>query len=243
MLTLYQFAGSHFCEKARWALDYKGLAWTAVNLVPGLHRRTARALAPRSQLPILLDQGQAVQGSTAIIDYLDRTSPQPPLTPVAAREAQAAREWERYLDSNVGVPVRLYFYHHALAGRRLATEFLLRGTPWWSRPLYAFAFPLVRRTMRRAMGIDAGAAAAARRRLLAAFDRLEAQLQGQRFLAGAQFSRADLTAGALLEALCTGTDPLPAPLQDFRDACQARPLCTWVRALRRDFRRAGAGAA
>ncbi|MET1082785.1 MAG: glutathione S-transferase N-terminal domain-containing protein, partial [Burkholderiales bacterium] len=24
MISLYQFQSSHFCEKVRWALDYKG---------------------------------------------------------------------------------------------------------------------------------------------------------------------------------------------------------------------------
>ena len=27
MITLYQFQFSHFCEKARWALDYKGVPY------------------------------------------------------------------------------------------------------------------------------------------------------------------------------------------------------------------------
>jgi glutathione S-transferase len=35
MITLYQFQFSHYCEKARWALDYKGLAYAPKNLLPG----------------------------------------------------------------------------------------------------------------------------------------------------------------------------------------------------------------
>jgi glutathione S-transferase len=41
MITLYQFQFSHFCEKARWALDYKDLPYTCKNLLPGLHTRVA----------------------------------------------------------------------------------------------------------------------------------------------------------------------------------------------------------
>ena len=42
MIELYQFPLSHFCEKARWALDYKSIAYRPVNLLPGFH--TMRAL-------------------------------------------------------------------------------------------------------------------------------------------------------------------------------------------------------
>jgi len=55
MIKLYQFCCSHFCEKARWALEYKRLAYRPVNLVPGLHLRPVRKLAPKSCVPLLVD--------------------------------------------------------------------------------------------------------------------------------------------------------------------------------------------
>ena len=55
MALLYQFAGSHYCEKARWALDFKGVGYQARNLVPGFHMRTARRIATATMLPILVD--------------------------------------------------------------------------------------------------------------------------------------------------------------------------------------------
>ncbi len=151
-------------------------------------------------------------------------------------EASAAQEWERYLDRNIGVPVRLFFYHYALEDRRLVTDFLLRDAPWWGRPLYAVVFPLVRRAMRRALRINAETAAAARRDLLVALDRLDAQLADHRFLAGPHFSRADLTAASLLGRFCAATEPYPEPIETLRDACRERPFFTWVQALRRDYR-------
>ena len=33
MITLYQFQWSHYVEKVRWALDFKGLNWQAVEVV------------------------------------------------------------------------------------------------------------------------------------------------------------------------------------------------------------------
>jgi glutathione S-transferase len=187
-------------------------------------------------VPILLDDGRAVQGSSAIIDFLELKVPRPPLTPVNAFESSAATEWEHYLDRNVGVPVRLYLYHFLLDNRRLATVFLLRDAPWWGRPLYALVFPRVRQAMRRGMGINDESAQAARRRLMAAFDRLDGQLAEQRFLAGPLFSRADLTAASLLGGFCGATNRLPDPVDTLRNECRDRPFFRWVQAIRRDYR-------
>ena len=43
-IKLYQFCISHYCEKARWALDYKGINYQTVNLLPGQHVNTIRKL-------------------------------------------------------------------------------------------------------------------------------------------------------------------------------------------------------
>ena len=49
---LYQFPISHYCEKARWQLDHKGLAYRTRNLLPGLQIRTVSSLFVASRLRI-----------------------------------------------------------------------------------------------------------------------------------------------------------------------------------------------
>jgi glutathione S-transferase len=125
MIQLYQFAFSHFCEKARWALDYKSIAYRPVNLLPGFHMRAIRKLAPKTCLPVLLDEGTVVQDSAAIIDYLDTKNPIPSLTPSDPKAAREAKEWEQYFDEEIGATLRLWFYYHTLPDRSLALSFLL----------------------------------------------------------------------------------------------------------------------
>src|SRR5271166_2381107 len=96
MVKLYQFQFSHYCEKARWALDFKGIRYEHQNLLPGLHVRVARKLAPKSCLPILVDGGSIVQDSSAIISFLDQRYPDHPLTPQNPVETKQALEWEKY---------------------------------------------------------------------------------------------------------------------------------------------------
>src|SRR6187397_1237510 len=50
------FGFSHFCEKARWALDWHGIAYQEIGWPPGVHRILAkRCGAKGTTLPILLD--------------------------------------------------------------------------------------------------------------------------------------------------------------------------------------------
>ena len=58
--VLYQFPISHYCEKVRWAMDYKGLDYKLKNLLPGLHLRTTKKIAAKSYVPILIDDGEQI---------------------------------------------------------------------------------------------------------------------------------------------------------------------------------------
>ena len=78
-ILLYQFPISHYCEKVRWALDFKGLAYTQINCLPGLHVKQNKKLAKHSSVPILKHKGTVIQGSAKIIDYLETTFPEKPL--------------------------------------------------------------------------------------------------------------------------------------------------------------------
>jgi glutathione S-transferase len=248
MITLYQLQFSHFCEKACWALDYKGLPYQRKNLLPGLHTRVARKLAPKSSLPILVDNGTVVQDSTAIITYLDEKSPPHPLTPQDPQEAKEALEWEEYLAEEIGAPIRLWFYYHTLPDRDRALRLMLDGATWHQRLLFAVIFPKVRAVMMQAMNMNAESARQSEERLLAALDKLDEALKERSFLVGNQFSRADLTACALLSPYCAPgrsaadiSAAYPPQVCALRDKHQSRPFYRWVLDTYRDYRQPNFG--
>lgn len=236
MTSLYQFAGSHYCEKVRWALDYKRVDYETINLIPGLHGKPIKRLAKTSQVPVLVDGKSVVQGSAEIITYLDKTAKFPQLTPSDPQARSMAIEWERYLDRNVGIPLRLLFYHDALQDRKLATQFLLTGAPWWGRPFYAVAFPGIRRAMKKFMRINPQSADAARGQLVAAFEKIDERLQAHKFLAGEQFSRADLCASALLFHRWSPQWPAPRKFDEFIREYEHRPFYLWAEEIYRNNR-------
>ncbi|MDH3638205.1 MAG: glutathione S-transferase family protein [Gammaproteobacteria bacterium] len=229
MITLYQFTFSHFCEKARWALDFKGIPYRRKVLIPGPHSATTKKLAASSSVPVIVDGERAIQDSTAIISYLDEKYPQSPLTPSDPEQATEALEWEEYLDAEIGVTLRLWVYYYLLPDRRATTKFLLEGAPWYGNALYALIYPKLKSTMQQLMNINADSAKDAKQRLEAAWQTLDTRLQKQRYLVGDRFSRADLTACALLSPFCNPPDiEIPEPVTALRGAHMNDRFFTWV---------------
>src|SRR5207247_7582325 len=79
--VLWHLKMSHYNEKARWALDYKGIPHVRSALVPGRHRDKAQKLSGGETFPVLELDGEAIGDSTRIIEALERRHPEPPLYP------------------------------------------------------------------------------------------------------------------------------------------------------------------
>ncbi|GAA3975528.1 glutathione S-transferase N-terminal domain-containing protein [Allohahella marinimesophila] len=158
MIKLYQFPISHYCEKARWALDFKGVPYQVVNLIPGLHVPVMKRLTGRTSVPVLADGDTLIAGSDRILDYLDQAYPQPSLMPADAEQQQAVREWEAFADKDIGPHVRRYCYHTLLNHPDIVKPFFTTGGPWYGGLFLRAAFPALRIGMRKAMNInEAGA--------------------------------------------------------------------------------------
>ena len=194
---LYTFTISHFAEKARWALDYKRIHYQEKRLVPGSHIPIVKRMAPGTFVPVLRDEGRVIQGSSAIIDYLDARKTERPLTPADPSERQRAIELERWLDRELGEPVRRVFYFHALNDPDLLIPLFNQGGPWWGRLFCRVGFRTIANRMRQMYAITAQNVALDKDRVTAAYGRIDALLENRRYLVGDRFSRADLTLAAL----------------------------------------------
>lgn len=194
---LYTFAISHFAEKARWAMDYKEVAYVERKLLPGSHLAVTKRIAPGSSVPILLDGEKIVQGSSAIIDYADERWRDRPLTPTAPADRERSSELERWLDRELGEPLRRVFYFHALDNPRLVIALFTQGGPWWGRLFYTASFGVVARVIRKMYDITPETVALDARRLDTVFEKLESLLNDRRYLFEDRFTRADLTLAAL----------------------------------------------
>lgn len=233
MLTLYQFAISHYCEKVRWALDYKGLEHQIINLLPGTHTKVVKSIAPKTEVPVLRHDKKIVQGSSEIISYLDKAFPEKPLTPSDPALKQQALQWEAFVDENIGPHIRLYCYHFLLDQPDIVVPLLTHGQPWHKRWVFRLIFPKVREKMRQFMRINERTADISLKKLKRAIDKLATELETRSFLACDQFTRADLAAASLLAPLRTPKkygvvwpERLPEDLQKTTDLLEDK--INWV---------------
>jgi maleylacetoacetate isomerase len=91
MIKLYSYFRSSAAYRVRIALNLKSLPYEylPVHLVKGEQRdERYRALNPQALVPMLVDDGESITQSMAIIEYLDEKFPDPPLLP-PTREARA----------------------------------------------------------------------------------------------------------------------------------------------------------
>jgi len=64
MIELYQFEVSHFSEKVRLILDYKGLEYKKIEVTPGIGQLDVFKLSGQRQLPVIKDGDTVVSDST-----------------------------------------------------------------------------------------------------------------------------------------------------------------------------------
>jgi maleylacetoacetate isomerase len=94
MRTLYSYFRSSASYRVRIALNLKGLDYQTVpvHLLRGEQRAAGyRAVNPAGLVPALVEEGQALTQSLAIMEYLDEAYPQPPLLPGTAAERARVR--------------------------------------------------------------------------------------------------------------------------------------------------------
>ncbi|MGO1748963.1 MAG: glutathione S-transferase family protein [Marinobacter sp.] len=226
-LRLYQFAISHYCEKIRWALDYKNLNHEITNLLPGQHLKTVQKVTKgaSTSVPVLIHDDEVIQGSSSILDYLDKTFPDRPLTPVDEPAKTQALAWEKRLDEEAGPAVRCYSYHHFLQRPKIVVPLLTAGTPFYNRILLSLVFSRVDETMRKWMKINEKTAVESRKVLEILLSELAEVYSRQPFLAGESFSRADLTAAALFAPLF---QPQAYPVPWPKPARIPKEIQTWL---------------
>lgn len=244
--VLYIFSISHYCEKARWALDHMGIDYEISHLPPGIHLLVAKKLgANKSSLPILVADGQVIQGSAKIIDWAEVSAPSADnrLAPIANRES--SQKIEKRLDDILGIHVRRYFYSEALVSYPEMTKPIFsRKLTLLYKLLFSGTWPVVHKRMIDLMDLGPEQGQESRKIVETELDWLDGLLtEHPHFLAGDQFSRIDITAASLLAALAVPMEHptyadlyWPPNIASDLISWEIRPSIKWTREIYRQYR-------
>jgi len=241
--VLWHFAISHFTEKARWALDYKGIAHERRMLFLDYPLRCGLRTG-QLRLPVYFDSGKTVIGSAAILEHLEQRHPDPALYPEDPSEHARARDLESYFDEELGPHIRavvvdLLFQH---APQATAEVFGMTQTEM-QQSLVRGLFPIFRRFYVWRHDMAGDRVALGWKQVDRALDRLESEIGPSGYLVGDRFSSADLTAAALFYPLAMPPEyPYTFPpvyadaIARLLDRVEGRPAQAWVRDIYRRHR-------
>ena len=238
--TLWQLEISHYSEKVRWALEHKGIDHVRRSPLPGTHIPIALALTRGAQptVPVLQLEGRAIGDSTEILAALDARYPDPPLYPIDAEERARAVELEEWFDESLGPHTRLLPFYELIQEPEIFAEVASEQVPGplgKVKPLVG-AYGRIYTTLRWGANKDDDAEGA-RRGIVAALDKLEAELEkgNGEFLVGEGLSIADITAASLFYPLVVPPEgpldpalPRPPALERFRESLSDRRGYRWV---------------
>jgi glutathione S-transferase len=235
VLRLITIPISHYCEKARWALDRAGLPYREERHVQVVHRFVSRRAGGHGTVPVLITGGEVLGESEQILNWVDqRCAPEQRLLPEEEAEREEVLRLCRRFDRELGPTGRRLIYVHMLAcPRDLVVRFNDQGVPGWEDALIRHGWPVSTRLVSRLLDIRPGVEVLDERAVWKEFDFVADRLsQSGAFLCGEVFGAADLTFAALAAAVLVPPqygvalpqpDLLPPTTADLIRRCREHP--------------------
>lgn len=238
---------SHYCEKARWALQRAAIPHVEEAHPPPFHAVHTLRLGGKRTVPVLVDGDVVLTDSTDILRHIQAHADatwRPYPTEEGLRADVEALE-DRF-DEVLGPHARRLAYFHLLPHREMVVDAMRHRAPGWEAAMFSAGFLGIRAMMRRSMRIDETGAERSAARLAEVFDEVDARLaDGRPYLAGDRFTAADLTLASLAAPLVLPDgygaplptlDALPPDGQRMVEEWRARPTGALVLRLYTDER-------
>ena len=234
--VLWHLEISHYNEKVRWALDYKGVAHVRRAVTPALQEFTARRLRTGRTVPILEMNGRTIGDSTKIIEEIEWRWPEPPLYPADPEERGRALDLEDYFDEQCGHDLRRVLFNDNLAEPEKFLA-MLYGADHPRIGVLKTLSPLFCQVVKLRFRIRPETVEESRELVRAALDKIEAEIGPSGYLVGESFTVADLTAASILAPIVMPPefpyiklhpDERTAQSRRFRESLKDRPGFKWV---------------
>jgi glutathione S-transferase len=190
---------SHYCEKARWALDRVGVPYSEQGHIQAIHRLATRRAGGGLTAPVFASPDGVLADSTDILDWADaHASPGRKLYPEDPDRAAQVRLLEHDFNTRLGPHSRCWMYQHLRARRDLALAYGCDGIPSWERATLRFAYPALIAIVARVLDVTPAKAVESELEVRATFEEVAERLaDGRPYICGEDFTAADLTFSAL----------------------------------------------
>jgi len=207
---------SHYCEKARWALDRAGIAYSERPHLQVIHWIPVARAGGEKTAPVLTWGDRVFADSAEIVEQASaRAQPGRALFPDDPTAAAEVRALQSDFDQHLGPEGRRWMYFNLRGRRDIAIAYACTGVPAWQRRALPLVYPLAARIIDRYLDITPVSAERSEAEVHATFDTVARRLDdGRPYLCGERFSAADLTFASLAAPLLMPPEysvPLPQP--------------------------------
>jgi glutathione S-transferase len=198
-VVLHQWEMSPFCNKTRRCLKHKGVDYSVVNY-NGLLAMRASALSKVGKLPVLDWDGERVQDSGRIAEFLDEKVSSKPLYPKDRIALAEARYWEDWAGQSLYF-YEIYFRMLDPVSLERGLDLIAEGRPRYERAILKFVFKRRYPRKLREQGLARMDRAEVEQRFFTLLDDLEVLLERRPYLVGDALSIADISVAAQLDEL------------------------------------------
>jgi glutathione S-transferase len=190
---------SHYCEKARWALERAGIAFVEECHAPVLHYAATLVRHGQRTTPILVTPHGTIGDSTNILRHADKfVDAGRRLFPEEEPARTEVEELVDRFDRRLGPATRRLAYFSVLGDSSELRRVIEPRIPAVERVLFRAAEPAIVAFLRKGLRIDAEGVRRSEARVFEVFDEVETRLaRGGRYLVGDRLTAADLTFAAL----------------------------------------------
>jgi glutathione S-transferase len=195
---------SHYCEKARWALEWCEIPYMEERHLQGFHYPHSFLAARSATLPVLKTSEGVYSDSTDILTWCDaKAAEKKKLYPRELALKKSVEDFEHYLDEEFGVAGRLWMYTFMLQEIPTILRYSkMHGVPKYELKLFPFVFPLVKGLINKVLKNTPTSRDDTLAIVNRTFDRVGEMLaDGRPYLFGDHFTAADLTFASLAAAL------------------------------------------
>jgi glutathione S-transferase len=195
---------SHYCEKARWALDYAGIGFDEDAHLPIVHRFYTRRYG--TSVPVLVNAEQTFPDSTEILRLASETAP----APLYDAQGQALL-LEEHFDETLGPAVRRLAYCYLAREPELFRRVFAPYATGYEQRVLALGYKALAKAMGKLFRVSDRAAERSFETVLRVYDEVASKLGSNAYLVGGSFSAADLTFSALSHPLLAFASEIRKP--------------------------------
>ena len=186
---------SHYCERARWALDYVGLSYIEHQHLQLFHSIHTRKNGGGQTVPVLVTkEGQVLSDSATIVEYADcHAHNAKHLYPKQRLLCEETKRLERLFAGEFGVETRRAYYYYFFRWGRPGLIFNAGNAPHFERWMLNVGFPIAAKYAKQHFAINKRTLRNALLVVERTFDSVAKRLSDGPFLIGNSFTAADMT--------------------------------------------------